>query len=59
MNKILLNLISAAGLFIAPAAVAGPVVVQPKDFKIDKTNTTIYISSEILLDSINKGTNRE
>ncbi|MBD5256396.1 MAG: hypothetical protein HDS50_02025 [Bacteroides sp.] len=59
MNKILLNLISAAGLFIAPAAVAGPVVVQPKDFKIDKTNTTIYISSEILLDSLNKGTNRE
>lgn len=59
MNKILLNILSAAALFVAPAAIALPVTVQPKDFKIEKTKTTVYINSLLQIADLKDGSNRE
>ncbi|MDE6264023.1 MAG: DUF3868 domain-containing protein [Paramuribaculum sp.] len=59
MNKTLLNIISAAAILIAPAAIAAPVTIQQKGFTIEKTNTTLYVTSQIDLSQVRKGSNRE
>ncbi|MDE6650906.1 MAG: hypothetical protein K2K08_00700, partial [Paramuribaculum sp.] len=59
MNKILLNIISAAALFIAPSALALPVYVQPKDVKVEKTESTVYVSTQIPVSDLKRGTTRE
>ncbi len=59
MNKTLLNIISAAAMLVAPAAIAAPVTIQQKGFTVEKTNTTLYITSQIDLSQVRKGSNRE
>lgn len=59
MNSTLINILGAAALLAAPAAQALPTSTMKSDFKVEKTKTTLYLSSDLDLTNLKSGSNRE